>query len=152
MIMFSIIVGLFIVHDRTWRTTRKNSATTRVQWDALGWLIRKASGGLPYQKEATAVCGATGIGRFSGQSCGNGFSDEGSLYRPLLVETLAGFLKLVELCKGLVVLPCLVSSVEMNGISRCLGRWVTRLVGKDVVIPWIWGIKVVGDLFSNTMS
>jgi hypothetical protein len=31
-------------------------------------------------------------------------------------ETVAGFLKLVELCKGLVVLPCLVSSVEMYGI------------------------------------
>jgi hypothetical protein len=24
-------------------TTRKNSATTRVEWDALGWIIRKAS-------------------------------------------------------------------------------------------------------------
>jgi hypothetical protein len=31
-------------------------------------------------------------------------------------ETVAGFLKLVELCKGLVVLPCLISSVEMYGI------------------------------------
>jgi hypothetical protein len=31
-------------------------------------------------------------------------------------ETIAGFLKLVELCKGLVVLPCLTSSVEMYGI------------------------------------
>jgi hypothetical protein len=30
-------------------------------------------------------------------------------------ETVAGFLKLVELCKG-IVLPCLVSSVEMYGI------------------------------------
>jgi hypothetical protein len=50
---------------------------------------------------------------------------------PLLVETTAGFLKLVKLCKGLVVLPCLVSSVEMNGISRLLGKWVTLLMGKD---------------------
>jgi hypothetical protein len=32
-------------------------------------------------------------------------------------ETIAGFLKLVELCKGLIVLPCLVSSLEMNGKS-----------------------------------
>jgi hypothetical protein len=47
-------------------------------------------------------------------------------------ETVAGFLKLVELCKGLIVLPCLVSSAEMNGKSRFLGKWVTRLVGKDV--------------------
>jgi YD repeat-containing protein len=28
----------------TWRITRENSATTRVVWDALGRLIRKASG------------------------------------------------------------------------------------------------------------
>jgi hypothetical protein len=33
-----------------------------------------------------------------------------------LLRTIGGFLKLVELCKGLVVLPCLVSSVEMYGI------------------------------------
>jgi hypothetical protein len=37
-----IINELFIVHGkiimliRTWRTTQKNSATTRVVWDALG--------------------------------------------------------------------------------------------------------------------
>jgi hypothetical protein len=29
----------------------------------------------------------------------------------LFSETVAGFLKLVELCKGLVVLPCLASLV-----------------------------------------
>jgi hypothetical protein len=46
-------------------------------------------------------------------------------------ETVAGILKLVELCKGLIVLPCLVSSAEMNGKSRSLGKWVTRLMGKD---------------------
>jgi hypothetical protein len=40
-----------------------------------------------------------------------GFSDKGFLYRTLLAETIAGFLKLVELYKGLVMLPCLVSSV-----------------------------------------
>jgi hypothetical protein len=32
-------------------------------------------------------------------------------------ETVAGFWKLVEICKGLVVVHCLVSSVEMNGKS-----------------------------------
>jgi hypothetical protein len=32
-------------------------------------------------------------------------------------EIVADFLKLVELCKCLVVLPCLVSSIEMNGKS-----------------------------------
>jgi hypothetical protein len=52
---------LFIVHVKiimligTWRTTRENSATTRVVWDTLCWLIRKASGGLPYLKGARAV-------------------------------------------------------------------------------------------------
>jgi hypothetical protein len=34
--------------------------------------------------------------------------------------TVAGFRKLVELCKGLVVLPCLASSVEVYGIGRLL--------------------------------
>jgi hypothetical protein len=40
---------LIIVHDKiilligTWSDHPKNSATTRVEWDALGWLIRKAS-------------------------------------------------------------------------------------------------------------
>jgi hypothetical protein len=32
-----------------------------------------------------------------------------------LPRTVVGFLKLVELCKGLVVLPCLVSLVEVYG-------------------------------------
>jgi hypothetical protein len=45
-------------------------------------------------------------------------------------ETIAGFLKLLKLCKDLVE-PCLVSSAEMNGKSRSLGKWVTRLVVKD---------------------
>jgi hypothetical protein len=50
----------------------------------------------------------------------------------LSLETVAGFLKLVELCKCLIMLPCLVSTVEMNGKSRSLGKWVTQHVGKDV--------------------
>jgi hypothetical protein len=33
----------------------------------------------------------------------------------LFLETIAGFLKLVELCKGLVVLPCLASLVKVYG-------------------------------------
>jgi hypothetical protein len=69
------------------------------------------------------------IGRSSGRSCCDGFSDGGFLYC-LFSETVAGFLKLVELCNDLVVLPCLVSSAEMNGKSQSLGKWVTRLVGK----------------------
>jgi hypothetical protein len=35
----------------------------------------------------------------------------------LLPESVAGFLELVELRKGLVVLPYLISLVEMNGTS-----------------------------------
>jgi hypothetical protein len=51
-------------------------------------------------------------------------SGEGSLHWSFL-ETVVGFLKLVELCKGLVVLPCLASLVEVYGKSRSLGRWIT---------------------------
>jgi hypothetical protein len=32
------------------------------------------------------------------------------------LEIVDGFMKLVELCKGLVVLPCLASLVEVYGI------------------------------------
>jgi hypothetical protein len=45
-----ILLMLIIVHDKiimligTWRTTQENSAITRVEWDTLGRLIRKASG------------------------------------------------------------------------------------------------------------
>jgi hypothetical protein len=61
MIMFFTVIELFTVHDktivliRTWSLTWDNRATTRVEWDVLGWLIRKASGGQPYPKEARAV-------------------------------------------------------------------------------------------------
>jgi hypothetical protein len=62
-----------------------------------------------------------GIERFSGRSCCDGFSDGGFLYcspqKPYQV-----FLKLVELCKGLIVLSCLVSSIEMNETSRPIGK------------------------------
>jgi hypothetical protein len=34
----------------------------------------------------------------------------------VLPRTVAGFVKLVELCKGLAVLPCLASLVEMYEI------------------------------------
>jgi YD repeat-containing protein len=33
---------------RTWRTTRENRATTRVEWDALGQVIRKTRERLTY--------------------------------------------------------------------------------------------------------
>jgi hypothetical protein len=51
-------------------------------------------------------------------------SGEGSLHWNFL-ETVADFLKLVELCKGLIGLPYLASLVEVYGKSRSLGKWVT---------------------------
>jgi hypothetical protein len=36
------------------------------------------------------------------------------------LETVAGFLKLVKLCKRLIVLPCLASLVEVYGIHEPL--------------------------------
>jgi hypothetical protein len=47
------------------------------------------------------------------------------------LETVAGFLKLVELCKDLVVVPCLASLIEVYGSDQPHGKWVTRFVGKD---------------------
>jgi hypothetical protein len=70
----SYVVVLIIVHDKiivligTWSLTWDIRATTRVEWDVLGWLIRKTSGGLPYPKGARAV-EELRIGRFSGRSC-----------------------------------------------------------------------------------
>jgi hypothetical protein len=94
-------------------TTRENGATTRVVWDALGRLTRKASGGLPYLIGARAV-GEWSVGEALGLILLRWRSGEGSLHWSFL-ETVAGFLKLVELCKGLIVLPCLASLVEVYG-------------------------------------
>jgi hypothetical protein len=41
---------------------------------------------------------------------------------PHLPEFVTGFLILVELCKGPVVLSCLVSLVDMNGKSNPLAN------------------------------
>jgi hypothetical protein len=73
-----------------------------------------------------------------GSDCLFSFPDEGFLCF-LLPKSVVGFFKLVDLWKGLIVLPCLVSSVEMNETSTPLGKWVAWLVGKDVV----------GDLLST---
>jgi hypothetical protein len=58
-------------------------------------------------------------------------------------ESISGFLKLVELWKDHVVLPCLVSSVEMNGTSRPLGKWVAWLECKT-------GISVMLTVMSGS--
>jgi hypothetical protein len=59
-------------------------------------------------------------------NCCDGSSDEGFLCF-LLPETIVGILELVELWKGLVVLPYLASSVEVYGSVQPYGKWVTRL-------------------------
>jgi hypothetical protein len=51
-----------------WRTTRENSATTRVEWDALGQVIRKARERLPYPKGASEEHALQTIGRSSGRT------------------------------------------------------------------------------------
>jgi hypothetical protein len=57
--MFQLRYYLIIVHDKiilligTWRTTRENSATTRMEWDALDQVIRKDRGILPYMEGAS---------------------------------------------------------------------------------------------------
>jgi hypothetical protein len=56
----------------TWSLTWDICATTRVEWDAFGCLIRKANGGLPYPTGARAV-EELRIGRFLGRSCCDGF-------------------------------------------------------------------------------
>jgi hypothetical protein len=65
-------------------------------------------------------------------------------------ENVADFLKLVELCKGLAVLLCLVFSAEMNGRSRSLSKWVTRLVGKYV--QPLHSVKTGISVMLTTMS
>jgi hypothetical protein len=57
----ALLLLFYFVHDKTivligtWSLTWDKCATTRVGWDALGWVIRKASGVLPYPKGAREV-------------------------------------------------------------------------------------------------
>jgi hypothetical protein len=57
----------------TWRTTRENSATIRVECDALGQVIRKASERLPYPKGASGEASLESIGRSSGRTAAMAF-------------------------------------------------------------------------------
>jgi hypothetical protein len=99
----------------TWRTTQENSATTRVEWDTLGQVIRKAREILPYLKGTSEEASLLEYREVLGSNCCDDSSDEGFLcfLRP---KTVVCILELVELWKGLVVLPCLASSVEVYGI------------------------------------
>jgi hypothetical protein len=86
-----------------------------VEWDILGQVIRKARERLPYPKGASGETSLLEYREVLGSNYCDGSSDEGFLcfLRP---ETVVGILELVELWKGLVVLPCLVSSVEVYGV------------------------------------
>jgi hypothetical protein len=85
-----------------------------VEWNALGEVIRKARERLPYPKGASGEASLLEYKEVLGSNCCDG-SSEGFLYflRP---GTVVGILELVELWKGLIVLPCLASSVEVYGI------------------------------------
>jgi hypothetical protein len=89
-----------------------------VEWDALGQVIRKLGRDYLTQK------GQAGRSRSEyrevlGSNCCNGSSDEGFLcfLRP---DTVVGILELVELWKGLVVLPCVASSLDVYGVHTTL--------------------------------
>jgi hypothetical protein len=49
-------------------TTQENNATTRVEWDAIGQVIRKARERLPYLIGASGEASLQSIGRFSGRT------------------------------------------------------------------------------------
>jgi hypothetical protein len=109
MIMLYYYFGSIIVHGKiivlieTWRTTREHIANTRVDWDALGQVIRKARERLPYPKEISGEHVDVENREVLGSNCLQSFSNEGFLCF-LLPDTIAGFLELVELWKGLLVL------------------------------------------------
>jgi hypothetical protein len=131
----------------TWRTTRENSATTRVEWDALGQVTRKARERLPYPKGASGEASLLEYREVLGSNCCDGSSDEGFLCF-LHPKIVVGILELVELWKGLVVVPCLASSLEVYGVPSTCGKWVTRFVGKDV--QPLQSVKLVYQLCSRS--
>jgi hypothetical protein len=120
-----MLLLLIIVHDKTivligsWSLTRDNNATPRVEWDTLGQVIRKARERSPYPKGASGEASLLEYREVLGSNCCDGSSDEGFLcfLRP---ETVVGILELGELWKGLVVLPCLASLVEVYGVRTTL--------------------------------
>ena len=52
-----------------WRTTRENSATTRVEWDALGQVIMKARERLPYPEGASEEASLLEYREVLGSNC-----------------------------------------------------------------------------------
>jgi hypothetical protein len=74
---------------------REHSATTRVEWDALGQVIRKARDSLPYPKGASGEASLLEYREFLVLYCCDGSSDEGFLCF-LCPKTVVGSLELVE--------------------------------------------------------
>ena len=74
-----------------------------MEWDALRQVIRKARDRFPYSEGASGEVSLQSIGRSLGSNYCDGFLDEGFLC--FLLESVAGFLELVELWKGLAVDP-----------------------------------------------
>jgi hypothetical protein len=74
-IMLQLCYCLIIVNDKiilligTWRTTRENSATTRVEWGVLGQVIRKDSERLPYPEGASGETSLLEYGEVLGSNC-----------------------------------------------------------------------------------
>jgi hypothetical protein len=62
-------------------TTRDNNAITMVEWDDVGWLIRKASMWEFFLKRGKRGGVTTSTGRFSGQAVYDSFLDKG-FYTP----------------------------------------------------------------------
>jgi hypothetical protein len=87
-----------------WRTTRENSATTMVEWNALGQVIRKARERLPYPVRGKRGGITVEYREVLRSNCYNGISDEGFLCF-LLPKTIVGFLELMELWRGLTLDP-----------------------------------------------
>jgi hypothetical protein len=77
-------------------TTQENCATTRVEWDALGQVIRKPRETLPYLKRASGEVLPVEYREVLGLNCLFSFPNEGFLCF-LLPESVVGFLKLVHL-------------------------------------------------------
>jgi hypothetical protein len=99
----------------TWRTIRENSTTTRVERDALGQVITEARERLPYPKGTSREASLLEYREVLGSNYYDDSSNKGFLcfLRP---KTVVGILELVELWKGLIVLPCLASLVEVYGV------------------------------------
>jgi YD repeat-containing protein len=75
MIMFQLCCCLIIVHDKntlligTWKTTHENNATTRVEWDTLGQVIRKVRERLPYPEGASGEASLLEYREVLGSNC-----------------------------------------------------------------------------------